>query len=341
MNSEKTRTISTGINLLGNIKLLSGKWSPYNQKLIIFLFFVIISAGFWYIRSLGEEYEAVVDYPVKYSNFPEGKVLIGAVPGKLTLRVKSNGFNILKSKLNLNIIPLKFDVNSYSLNSLGVDTFFILTETVTNILSEELNQMQILDIEPDTLFFRFSELRVKKIPVRPILNIHEKFFHVQYMQNGDIDVIPDSIIISGPSTLLNSMTYAHTEPVHLSNLSDTAEISCNLQSVDGINFSQQKVKLIIPVDKFTEVEETLSVVSINEPDSLQMIAIPGQVKITYRICISNYNKISANPLLLFIDYNDIGGKQQQRLPVMLSDTPQYISSIRLNPEMIEFLIRRK
>ncbi|MBN1158513.1 MAG: YbbR-like domain-containing protein [Bacteroidales bacterium] len=341
MNSEKNRKAGRIRDLWRNRKLLPDKWSPYNQKLVIFLFFIVISAGFWYIRALGEEYETVVDYPVRYSNFPEGKVLIGEVPGKLTLRVRSNGFNILKSRLNLNIIPLKFDVNSYSLNSLGIDTFFILTETVTNILSEELNQVQILDIEPDTLFFRFSELRVKKVAVKPILNLNEKFFHAQYMQNGEIDVQPDSVIISGPSTLLNSMTFAHTEPVRLSNLSDTAEITCNIQLVDGIIFSQEKVKLIIPVDKFTEVEEALPVVSVNVPDSLQMIAIPGQVQVTYRICMSNYSKISANPLLMFIDYNDVVTSQQQRVPVMLSDTPQFISNIRLNPELIEFLIRRK
>ena len=153
------------------------KLSASNQKIIIFLFFVIISACFWLIRSLGEEYEAVVEYPVRYSNYPEGKVLIGEVPDRLTLEIKANGFNVLKCRLNLNIIPLKFDVNSFSLNSLGVDTFFILTETVMDILSEELNQVQILDITPDTLFFRFNELRVKKIAVKPVLNIHDRLFH--------------------------------------------------------------------------------------------------------------------------------------------------------------------
>jgi hypothetical protein len=323
------------------VKMLLKKFSPSNQKLVAFLFFVILSAGFWFIRSLGEEYEAVVDYPVRYSNFPEGKVLVGEMPDRLTLEIKSNGFNILKCRLNLNIIPLKFDVNSYSLNSMGVDTFFILTETVMDILSEELNQVQILDITPDTLFFRFNELKVKKIAVKPIMNLHEKFFHVQYMQNGEIEVIPDSVIISGPSTLLNSMTYAYTEPVNLSNLSDTAEINCSLQLVEGISYSQQKVKLVIPVDKFTEVEETHSVMSINVPDSLQMIAVPGQVKVTYRVCMSNYNKISHNPLLLYIDYENIGEGPAQRLPVFLSDTPRFISNIQLSPERIEFLIRRK
>ena len=161
------------------------------------------------------------------------------------------------------------------------------------------------------------------------------------MQNGNIKVTPDSIVISGPSNLLNSMTYAYTQPISLTDVSDTVKMTVNLQNVDNVNFSQQKVRIVLPVDKFTEVEENLQVISINVPDSMQMVAIPGQVKVTFRVTLGNYNKIASNPLLLFIDYNDIQEEQTERLPVFLSDTPQYISDIRLNPKEIEYLIRRK
>jgi len=323
------------------IRQLLDKLSRYHQKLFIFLFFVVIASVFWYIRSLGEEYEAVVDYPVRYTNFPEGKVLVGEMPDKLTLTIQSTGFNILKSKLNLNLIPLRFDVNSFSLRSIGIDTFYILTETVHDILSEELSQVQILDISPDTLFFRFNELHVRKIAVMPQLDMNERFFHLQYMQNGDIEVIPDSIIVSGPSGLLDAMGVVYTEPLKLTGLSDTTEVTAELLKADQLSYSQQKVKVIIPVDQFTEVDENLPVSSVNVPDSLQIIPMPGQVRITYRICLSNYNKIRNNPLDLCIDYDKAVREQTRRLSVFLSDTPAYISNIRLNPKEIEYLIRRK
>lgn len=341
MKSEKTRKICRSDYFIKKIKLLRDVRSPIHQKLVIFLFFVVVSSAFWFIRSLSEEYETVVDYPVRYINYPEGKVLIGEVPDKLTLRINASGFSVLKSRLNLNIIPLKFDVNSFSLNSIGADTFYILTETVKDILSEELNQVQILGISPDTLFFRFNTLEVKKIPVKPIMNMHDKFFQVQYMQNGEIDIIPDSIIISGPSTILNTMTFVYTKPIKLNNLSDTAELTAGLQMVDKINYSQERVKVIVPVDKFTEVEQNLPVISIHVPDSLEIIAIPGQVRIAYQVCLSNYNKTVSKPLLLYIDYMKMEESRPQRLSVFLSDTPQFISNIRINPKDVEFLIRRK
>ncbi len=72
-----------------------------------------------------------------------------------------------------------------------------------------------------------------------------------------------------------------------------------------------------------------------------MIAIPGQVKITYHICLSNYPEMLHNPLLPRINYKDINRTHSGRLTVFLADTPSVISNVRFNPHEIEFLITRK
>jgi len=72
-----------------------------------------------------------------------------------------------------------------------------------------------------------------------------------------------------------------------------------------------------------------------------MIAIPGQVTITFNICLSNYNKMVKNPPVPKIDYNAIRDRQVNRLKVFLSDTPRIISNVRFNPKETEFLVTRK
>jgi len=323
------------------IRLLLDVRSPFNRKLITFLFFVLISTGFWIVRSLGEQYIVDVSYPVKYINFPENKVLIGEMPQRLQLKVQARGFSIARSRLNLNLTPLKFDVNSFSLVSLGNDTFFLLTETVKDLLAEELDEVKIIDINPDTLFFRLSDILSKKVAVKAVLSIHEKLFQKQFMQNGDIIVIPDSVIISGPGNLIRTLDNIPTEPLVFNYLSDSITTGCRLQPMRLITCAVQRVSVMVPVDRFTEVDDYLSVESLNVPDSLTMIAIPGQVKITYRICLSNYKKILHNPLIPRIDYTAISENQVQRLPVFLSDTPRIISNVRFNPGETEYLITRK
>ncbi len=140
---------------------------------------------------------------------------------------------------------------------------------------------------------------------------------------------------------MNTINHVFTEPLSFNNLADTATGEFSLQPVKMITFSRQKVTVIIPVGRFTEVEDRLTVVPVNVPDSLNMIAIPGQVTVTYRICLSNYNRVINNPLTPRIDYSELQGNNLPRLTVFLTDTPGYISNIRFNPKVTEFLITRK
>jgi hypothetical protein len=322
-------------------RLLSDVRSPLHHKLITFLFFVLVSTCFWFVRSLGQQYETNVTYPVKYTDFPENKVLIGEIPQKLVLRVRASGFSILKCRLNLNIIPLRFNVNSYAMNNSGKDTYVVVTENIRDMLTEELDQVKILSISPDTLFFRLADIVTRKVAVMPALKIQERFYQKQFTQNGDIRVSPDSISVSGPENAVNAIHFIYTEPISFTNLTDTVTTDCKLEPVKSLTFSVQKVSVTIPVDRFTEVENNLPVQSVNVPDSLSMIAIPGQVKVTYHICISNYPQMLHNPLLPRIDYKDINGANSGRLTVFLADTPKVISNVRFNPHEIEFLITRK
>jgi hypothetical protein len=290
---------------------------------------------------LGEDYETIVNYPVRYINYPENKVLVGEVPDKLRLTVRTKGFSVIRSKLNLDLVPLRFNVNSFSLNSMGVDTFYVITETIKDVLSVELKDMTILDISPDTLFFNFTTIAVKKVAILPVLSLHDKFFRQQFMLNGKIELVPDSIIISGPRSYVDSINHVLTESINYTNLSDTAINEFKLKAVDLITFSQQKIMVTIPVDRFTEVEDRLTVIPVNVPDSLNMIAIPGQISVTYRICLSNYNRVINNPLIPRIDYNAIRERDLSRLNVFFIDTPAFISNIRFNPRVTEFLITRK
>ncbi len=341
MNTENENTSGFPDFLKKILKQFKDMQLLQQRKLLTFFFFVLISAAFWFARSLSEVYEDEVTYPVRYMNFPDNKVLFGQVPDRLKLRVRAPGFSILKSKLNLNLVPLKFNVSSFSLNSTGVDTFYIVTETVKDLLSTELDQVTILDISPDTLYFRFTDMVVKKVAVRPVLDMHDKFYQKQFMKNGNIVVLPDSIIISGPGTVIRKLTHVDTEPIRFTNLSDTVQTQCALKPVNMVAYSQQEVQVTLPVDRFTEVDESVAVVPVNVPDSLNLIAIPGQVTMTYNICLSNYNKLAKSPLVPNIDYNALRHGQVTRLNVFLADTPGIISNVRFNPKETEFLITRK
>jgi len=316
--------------------------SAFRGNFITFLFFVLLSAVFWFFRSLSLDYEDEILYPVRYMNIPENKVITNELPDKLSLKVKANGRRILLGKLNLNLIPIKFDVNSFTVTNAAVpDSFYILTNSIKDILAEELEGVEIMKIIPDTLFFHFTTMEVKKVAVRPNCSDLQHMFAPQYMINGSIGVEPDSIIISGPGSLLHNISFVLTEALTFNSLSDTVIMTSALEKKDGISYSQKKVRVTIPVDKYTQAEHYLPVVTLNLPDSLQLKTFPERIRISYNITLSNYSTMDSELIMPHIDYRDISGNRAEKLRLFLVDTPDMIRAVKFSPEKVEYLLSRQ
>jgi hypothetical protein len=319
-------------------ELITNFRRKYQQKILLFLFFVVLSTIFWIIRSLNEEYEADIQYPVKYGGMPENKVLLSEPPDRLELRVKALGRTILTHKFSYFLRPLKFDVSSYSLNTIGTDSSYILSGTAKEALARELNDIQILNISPDTLFFRFSKMITKKVGIKHNIVNFPKIFAQQYMFNGDISFIPDSIIVSGPNSILDTLKCVFTEPITINNLNDSLERTCLLERIDPVVFSSKKVKLLIPVDKFTELSYLVDINHKNVPDSLLLKTFPNSVRLTCRVTLGYYDRVSPEMFEPYVDYNDIEKSISSRLKILIQDVPEYIHSLTLYPPSVEFLI---
>ena len=312
----------------------------YQQKIFIFLFFVLISVILWLVRALNQEYEADILYPVKYDDFPENKVLVNKLPERLKLRVKAVGFTILGRKYIHFLSPLKFNVNSYSLNTVGTDSSYILTKTAREVLSNALENIQILDISPDTLFFHFTDMITRKVVIKYNIVGYPGIFAKQYMLNGNICFNPDSIIISGPSNIIDTLDCVFTEPITLYNLNDTVEKTYQLEKIDQVTFSRKKVKIIVPVDKFTELSYLIAIQHMNLPDSLSLKTFPNSVRITYRITLSHYNKVRPEMFQPYVDFHQVESALNPKLKVFLNDTPEYVHSLALYPSSVEYLIEK-
>ena len=332
-------------NLLVFLEQMPDKFAifkeKYQQKIVIFFFFVLIAIIFWLIRSLNFEYEADILYPVMYDDFPENKVLVNKLPDRLKLKVKAVGFTILGRKYNYFLKPLKFKVKSYALNTFGTNSSYILTKTARDALSNELENIKILDISPDTLFFHFNDMITKKAEVRFNIIDYPNIFEKQYMLNGEISSFPDSIIISGPSNIIDTLEFVSTEPITLINLNDTVKKSYLLEKIDQVTFSRKKIKFIIPVDKFTELSYLIPIQHMNVPDTLVLKTFPNSIRITYRITLSFFNKVRPEIFQPFVDYNQLESALNSKLKVFLNEVPEFIHSATLYPSSVEFLIEKQ
>jgi hypothetical protein len=321
-------------------------YNKFRQKYLVFIFFVGLSTLAWYIRALSDTYVADIDYPVKYTNLPPNRMLSKEPPQKLRLRVQADGYTILSSRIKYKR-PLNYNVNAFALFSLTEDSTSVYTLTwyARERLSAELSlankNIQILDISPDTLIFNFSRIKRKKVPVTVVLANSPDMFKKQFMLNGLPIAYPDSILVSGPSFIIDTFRQVYTLPLHLKNLSDTVQRRVKLQEANRIIFPLNKVKVMIPVDEFTEAQFDVPLLLKGVPDSLVLKTFPSSVKVKYIIALSHFNDVKQDLITAYINYNTIDPELSSKLKIELDSIPSYVYNISITPRSVDYLIERK
>jgi len=225
------------LNKLG--RLTNPRKITMNKRLLIYSFFLLLSVIFWFITALSKDYITEISYPIRYIKMPEDKVLVSDMPDKLFLSVNTQGYTLLKHKLKSRLSPIPFDVNSFRLNRIpGSDsnTFYILTSYAENRIQSQLSSdIELLDISPDSLIFKFAGEVNRQLPVRPR---YEITFDQQFMQVGNVELDPDSIIVSGPETILDTMTEVSTELEILRNVNKSIEFSASIPEVNKLEYNK-------------------------------------------------------------------------------------------------------
>ncbi len=317
------------------------KWVKIDQKFIIFLFFIFVATIFWFLTALSKNVSATISYPVDYINFPPKKFSIGELPEKLTLKVNGNGFTILKYNFSTRFLPIEIDVSSHPLarfSSKDTSHFFLLTNSLLTEISSQLSSdITIIDIVPDTLKFEFTNIISKKVPVKAdIKPIYER----QYMQIGQIKIKPDSVVISGPQTLLQNINSVKTCFKKYKKLSSTINERLCIAEIKGEKISKDAVDIVVPVEKYTEASVNIPLDVVNPPQKVSLRVFPHKISVSFNVSLNDYPTINQNQFKAVADYSTIDNQISNKLKVNLVQYPEKITNVKINPVFVEFLIEK-
>lgn len=314
----------------------------FNQRVVIFLFFLGVSTLLWYLSRLNSDYTTEVEYPISLVNIPREKVIVGTPPKSITLRVSGFGYSLLRFKIAAPLSPIVINLNQTQLMQLPAPhtRSFVLTSRVRNIIASQLSSdIQLIGIKPDTLFIEFTDLVSKRVKVLP--NFRYTLAR-QHMLSGSILVEPDSISISGPASILDTITQMRTQLLVAEGIDNTSSFSLNLQPINQIGFSHRKVNLTIPVEKFTEFELEVPVNVTNLKNGSKVILLPPVVKLQCYAPIGRFDGIKPAGFNVFIDINDFDAQSgNNRVRVQIGSHPDFIRVVDFNPKFVEFYFEKR
>jgi len=329
-------------NIEDNIKnFFSKRIFKYDKRLFVFLIFVIIATIFWFLNQLEQEYETNVTLPVRYTNFPEDKILVNDLDKYFDIRVKGFGYKLLEYKISNKFLPFVIDVNSITMRMYSRKDyvkFYALTRNLSDKIEQQLSsELQIITIEPDTLFFDFADRIHKKVPV---VSRVKPLPASQYMIKDQILINPDSITISGANPIIDTINQVYTKKVEINDLTQNFQEFVAIQRYDNVDYSDEKVKISITIEKFTEGNLKVPLKVKNVPDSLILRTFPDEISVSYFVALSDYDKVLPQFFDAEVDYNDIN-INNNKVKVRVTNWPDYIRSLRFYPQAVEYLIERK
>ena len=328
-------------NLLKQLgQVFSGKKTNLNIRLIVFSFFFLVATILWYLNKLSYEYSTEIVFPLKFENMPKGKVMVGNPPSSITLGVRAYGYTLLRYRIASCLSPININLSQVPLLQFrdSETKHYILTSRARNTIINQLKgELQLERIYPDSLYFEFTQLESKKVRVAHNISYG---FERQHMLSGSITLTPDSITISGPSTLIDTINKVVTNQLKLERLTETEIRSVNLQEIDQVGFSHRRVNISIPVEKFTEANFATEVQVKNLPDTLCLVLIPRTVNIKCNVIVSQYRNIGNGAVEVFVDFNDINSSIGNQLRVQMNSRPFVVSNIDFEPKYVEFIIEK-
>jgi len=316
-----------------------GQKLQFRKKILMFSVFLIISASIWMLNALSKNYTSIIEYPLIYTEFPEDRVFVGEMPGHLDLQINAHGYALLRYKIFRKPVPISFKISAFNMSRRNdSSSAYILTRYLRDQISAQLpSELQLLEIKPDTLFFQFTEKVSRRVKIRPDLAFS---IDNQFTIKDEIRLVPDSVEVTGPDLILDTLDFISTERLDLGLLTRDFNDKVRLKQVPELVYEVSRVDCSIELERFTELQIPVPIDVLNLPDSILLQTFPSRIMLTCRVGLSKYDRIESHPFRAVVDYELIN-ETTKVLHVSVQNLPVYLLSFEYSPKSVEFLKSRR
>ena len=305
---------------------------PQKSQFKFIILFILISFSLWIFTKLSDEQTSKISFPVELINIPDLMIIDQAPDKNINLTVTSSGFDLLIYSIK-NSIQLNLSLANYN-NGIGS---IKLSDQKFQIQKQLFEGTIINEIDPPILNFDYSNLRRKKVKVSANANLT---YMSGYNKFGSWEIKPDSIFVSGPFSIVDSLKTISTLLINYDNINFDLNEDLELLSIHPqVEYDTKFVNINLSVKKYTEKTLSSPINIINLPDSLSIRLFPQNIDISFTIPLENAESISPNDFSFYSDFieSDLGNKD--KLIIKLSKKPETVSRLKWEPKYVKYLIR--
>lgn len=255
------------------------------------------------------------------------------------------------SKIKMNLEGIGWDLLSLHFGS-PLEVSIDATNQFGNRLSEQAlrlkieeklrgEKISITSLDYQNIDLRFENATSKRVPVR----LHASLkFEAEHQLRKAPSISPDSVTITGPSSVVDSLVFWPTDSLIREGLKSDETLSQPLLPPDNksLKLNPTKVEVLLPVELFVEKDFFVPVQVNQVQDSFIIIPYPRIVKLTAVVGMSRFNELEADDFMLEANMEGIEIRSEKDLaPLEITAAPDYVKNIRLAQQSARFTFALK
>lgn len=297
-----------------------------------FLFFLLFTSVLWLFKQFSKNYTKEIEVVIQYEDIPQDKIFNKKSDQVVRMVFNGNGFRLINYYWGKPV--LRLNIKDAIANTKGEYNFYVDKES--SILKNKLDfNGRILSVQKDTLRLKLDHKSQKKIPVVIEQNIQ---YSSGYGSSKGVSVFPDSVMVSGPSQIVDTIQSVKTKKLVLEGLNIDYTSELGIETLpSNVIVTPSKVKSSILVSKFTEGSQKIPITLNNIPQGLDVKIFPKEISVVYRVSLDKYNEISPRDFIVVADYAK-ASEESLFLSLELINKSKFVHDVRLQEKQVQFIV---
>ncbi len=306
------------------------------RRFYVFIISLVIASGFWVLNALNKSYSEELTIQIKYLNLPENRAFSPIPYTSIDINITGDGYSLMQLQETAEEDTVYFDLNQLEFENWGgKKRAQVPTSQIVNSLRNELNNnINISRVSRDTLEV-ITEIGIQK-EMKIVPDVHISVAKGMVLKKP-IYTLPNVVDVSGPISILESLSQLETEPMVWDEVSEDMEVNVRLTYNSRFVIPEySSVKIIAEVEALTEGEIDVPIQIVGLPENQLLRLLPEKVSIKYSTGLSHYDYITPELFDVVVNYKDVI-KNASKIPVYIWAVPSYVNVIQMYPEQIGYL----
>lgn len=279
------------------------------RRVLLFIFCLFLAFIIWSVHKLSEEYNYFFQYNIILRADTHESSQVNTSINKLTLRGRSSGFYIVRHRFvkdgaTISIAP---DLKLLRKSEARDNQYYLLISDIRDLITESVGDKVVAEyFSSDTIKFEIKSNSRRYVPVAVR---HRISFKDQYMASGELTVTPASVMIFGPSQVVDKIDSLKTKLLHLERIDSPVNGVLALEKIPGVIISPEVLYYTLNVERYVEKSSLFQLKFTNLSNRFFVKPSHTQVRLYCRVPMSLAKDDIFNKVDISVDLssvNDVG-----------------------------------